>query len=102
MFFDEIGAFIIKFLQASFYGIFTNWEINKYGDATSLDWCQIECWIILFVVFLALFVVLLCKSSIVEKLSKHILPLSVIVWLWGVLVYVVGFYNTGVNIGCKS
>ena len=97
MFFDEIWAFIIKFLQANFNGLFKTWGQDVPEEAKSLDWSQIECWIMFFPIFVAILVVLLCKTNIVEKLSKYILPLSIIIWFLGVIVYIVGFYDTGVN-----
>ena len=40
---------------------------------------------------------MLCKSKLVEKLSRHILSLSIFVWIGGVIVYIVGFYSNHVN-----
>lgn len=97
MSFDEIWVSIIKFLQANFDNLLKNWGVGNPHTATSLDWSRIEQWVILFILFLAVSVVLLCKSNIIEKLSKRILPLSLIIWLSGVFVYIVGYYNSGVN-----
>ena len=97
MFFNEVWSLIRRFSQENFKGIFGPWGLNTPEDATALNWCSIEYWMIFFVVFSAIFVVLLCKSKIVERLSKHILSLSLIVWFGGVLLYIVGFYNSGVN-----
>lgn len=97
MFPDKVWTFIIEFLQANFEGMFGTWGLNASKDATALNWCSIGYWMVFFVVFSVIFIVLLCKSKIVEKLSKHILPLSLTVWFGGVLLYIVGFYNSGVN-----
>lgn len=97
MFPDKVWTFIIEFLQANFEGMFGTWGLNASKDATALNWCSIGYWMVFFVVFSVIFIVLLCKSKIVEKLSKHILPLSLTVWFGGVLLYIVGFYDSGVN-----
>lgn len=97
MFFDELQKWSLMFWEQNFKGIFQSWGLARYDEATSLNWSTIGCWLLFFVIIFAVFVNLLCKKKPIEKLSKHLLLLSLAVWLLGVLIYIVGFYNSGVN-----
>ncbi len=97
MLFDKIQTNIMQFLQGNFKGMFDTWGQTKESGETVLNWCQIELWMIFFVIFSSVIILLLCKSKIIEKLSKHILSLSLTVWLLGVFTYIVGFYGSNVN-----
>lgn len=92
---------LTEFFSTNFKGVFCAWETtqpNQY-DVTSIDWCSISSWIILFGVFLLAAYFVLSKSRILDKLSKHILILSLssITWILGVVIYIIGFYNDHVN-----
>lgn len=97
MFFDEFWEWLVEFWKHNFAGMLHSWGKASTEQATSLVWDPICHWIILFIIFLFISTVLLCKSKLIEKLSRYIMPLSVAVWFWGVLIYIMGFYNSGVN-----
>ena len=97
MFFDEFWKWLVEFWKHNFAGMLHSWGKASAEQVTSLVWDPICYWIILFIIFLFISAVLLCKSKLMEKLSRYIMPLSVAVWFWGVLIYIVGFYNSGVN-----
>ena len=97
MFFDKFWKWFVEFWKHNFAGMLHSWGKASAEQVTSLVWDPICRWIILFIIFLFISAVLLCKSKLIEKLSRYILPLSVAVWFWGVLIYIVGFYNSGVN-----
>lgn len=97
MFFDEFWKWLVEFWKHNFAGMLHSWGKASAEQVTSLVWDPICHWIILFIIFLFISAVLLCKSKLIEKLSRYIMPLSVVVWFWGVLIYIVGFYNSGVN-----
>lgn len=97
MFFDEFWKWLVEFWKHNFAGMLHSWGKASAEQVTSLVWDPICHWIILFIIFLFISAVLLCKSKLIEKLSRYIMPLSVAVWFWGVLIYIVGFYNSGVN-----
>ena len=97
MLINNIQTNIIQFLQDNFKGIFNAWGATGASDETVLNWCQIEFWMIFFVIFSFVIIFLLCKSQIIEKLAKHILSLSLTIWFLGVLVYIVGFYDSNAN-----
>ena len=70
---------------------------QKAEKIQDIEWSPIGSWAIFFIVFLLVMTYLLCKSRLIEKLSKHILQISMVVWILGVFVYIVGFYSNGVN-----
>ena len=97
MFFDEFWKWLVEFWKHNFAGMLHSWGTVNADPVKSLVWDPICHWIILFIIFIFISAVLLCKSKLIEKLSRYIMPLSVTVWLLGVLIYIVGFYNSGVN-----
>lgn len=97
MFFKDFWRWLVEFWGQNFMGKIGEWEIVEKADAKFVDWNSIEHWMIFFFIFSFVCVILLCKSKLIEKLSKHILLLSLIVWSLGVCIYIVGFYDTGVN-----
>ena len=97
MFFDEFWKWLVEFWKHNFAGMLHSWGTVSADPVKSLVWDPICHWIILFIIFLFISAILLCKSKLIEKLSRYIMPLSVTVWLLGVLIYIVGFYNSGVN-----
>jgi hypothetical protein len=96
MFNKEFWKWFIELWNGNFQDTFSLWGL-KADQANALNWHHIELWIIFFIIFSILMVRLLGKSKLIEKLSKHILPLSLFVWIGGVVVYIIGFYNSGVN-----
>ena len=97
MFFYNVWAFLEMFWQNNFSGMFKSWVVGVPKDVESLELCHLGYWMILFLLLLAIIVALLCKTKIIEKLSNHIFLLSFCVWLSGVFIYIVGFYDSGVN-----
>lgn len=97
MFFGEIWKWLVEFWNQNFMGLIGEWGAKGIKTATFVNWHSIECWIVFFVILSLVFTIILCKSKLIEKLSKYIMPASVVVWFLGVLVYIVGFYNSGVN-----
>ncbi len=99
MFFKDIWEWIVKFWQLNFMKSLSlgSWGTASSDPVKSLAWEPICYWIILFIIFISIFAILLCKSQLIEKLSRYILPLSVTVWFLGVLIYIVGFYNSEVT-----
>ena len=63
----------------------------------SIDLTTVGYWIAFFVVLLLLFGWLLRKHRLFEMLSKHVSWMAMTVWFFGVLIYIVGFYNPDVN-----
>lgn len=97
MFFEEFWKWLIEFCRQNFMRTIGTWGVSGYETDKSLDWCPISYWIVFFILFSIVFTIILCRTKLIEKLSRHILALSVVVWILGVLVYIVGFYNSGVN-----
>lgn len=99
MFSDKTFEPILAFFNEVFKGMFNAWNIDSGERTVSVyeEWQPLCSWMIFFVIFAVIVVYLLCKSRIIEHLSRHILSLSFWVWLFGVLVYIVGFYNGNVN-----
>lgn len=99
MFLKDIWEWIVKFWQLNFMKTLSlgSWGTASSDPVKSLAWEPICYWIILFIIFISIFAILLCKSKLIEKLSRYILPLSVTVWFLGVLIYIVGFYNSEVT-----
>ena len=98
MFNKEFWQWLIKFWNENFKGSIGEWNpITKIEKLTTIEWGSITLWVIFFIIFTILVTALLCKSKLVEKLSRHILSLSIFVWIGGVIVYIVGFYSNYVN-----
>lgn len=97
MFLEEVWTWLVELWNHNFMGMFRVWGSTGVKIADSLNWHSIGYWIVFFILFSALFIIILCRSKLIEKLSRHILSLSVAVWFLGVLIYIIGFYNSGVN-----
>lgn len=97
MLFDKIMESLSKFSADNFDGALNTWGVASDVKTTSIDWSSVENWMIFFVILFIAIVLLLSKSRIIEKLSKHILSLSLVVWFIGVFIYIIGFYNSEVN-----
>ena len=98
MFNKEFWQWLIKFWNENFKGSIGKWNPNlAIEDVKTIEWGSIALWVIFFIIFTILLTALLCKSKLVEKLSRHILSLSIFVWIGGVIVYIVGFYSNHVN-----
>ena len=54
-------------------------------------------WNVLFILLSGIMIYLLCKTKIFEWLSRRVLLLATIIWIWGALLYIVGFYNEHIN-----
>ena len=96
MFFKDFWQWLVKFWELNFTGTlnFCSWGTASKESVTSFAWEPIGHWIVLFIIFILIFYLLLCKSKLIEKLSRYIMPLSVAVWFLGVIIYIVGFYNS--------
>ena len=95
---------MLKFVEKFWYENFGDFSsLEKWGEtresikSCDMDWMPIYYWIILFVVLLILFVILSRFRRIFDWHSKHILGSALVIWIVGVLVYIVGLYNEGVN-----
>lgn len=99
MFLKDFWQWLVKFWELNFMGTlnFCSWETASKESVISFAWNPIGHWIVLFIIFILIFVFLLCKSKLIEKLSRYIMPLSVGVWIGGVIIYIAGFYNSEVN-----
>ena len=97
MLLSEIWEFLVAFIQENFKGMITTWGHANSNSVKEIAWSPIVYWIILFIALSIIATFLLSRTKIIEKLSKHILLLSFIVWFSGVLVYIVGFYNSEAN-----
>ena len=87
----------IAHLPEDFQGIFIAGNNTGNNELTSLEGFPAIYWITFFILLSFAFVFVLCKSNAIEKLSKHLLSMSLLVWFIGVIVYIVGFYSLGVN-----
>ena len=87
----------IAHLPENFQGIFIAGNNTGNNELTSLEGFPAIYWITFFILLSLAFVLVLCKSNVIEKLSKHILSMSLLVWFIGVIVYIIGFYSLGVN-----
>ena len=96
--FKNILAMLKAFIEANFRGIFTQWEtVDQLTQTSSICWCTVKSWLILFAIFVVIFVLILCKEGVVKWLSKHILISAFVVWLLGAFVYIVGYYHKDLN-----
>lgn len=93
----EFWSYLMTFVYENFKGIPAVWGNADSNLAEGIQWRPIVSWMALFAIFSIFLLFLLCKSKIIEKLSRHILLLSSSVWFFGVLVYIVGFYNDYTN-----
>lgn len=92
--------FVHRFCENNFgnWSSFASWTIeHKIDDVTSVDWSTIGCWGELFVLFFAVMVIFLLCNKAVEWLSKHLSLIALLVWVAGVGVYMVGFYQESLN-----
>lgn len=99
MFFQEFINWFTEFMKQIFMD-FNNCITAANNFVKIVNVYRVENLIVFFIIFFIVLVVILCKSKLIEKLSKHILSLSILVWLLGVLIYIVGFYrveNTELN-----
>ena len=98
---DHMLEFIKKFLFENFgdFSSVAKWGKSRNNGVSSgdIDWMAIYDWSILFVFLLIVFVILSRYRKIFDWLSKHILSSALIIWIVGVLIYIVGLYNEGVN-----
>ena len=97
MFLKNLLKWLEEFWGHNFSGTFGSWGTIEVEKVESLNWDFIGDWLVFFAIFTALLTLILCKSRLIEKLSKHILSMSLIIWLAGVIVYIVGFYSPTVN-----
>ncbi len=99
-FFEWIIDAVNKFLCENFGGFTSpaHWdEPHDVATINSINWESINCWIVLAVVLLILFGTIFSKSKIIDKLSRNLSWLSVLVWVLGVVLYIIALYNDGVN-----
>lgn len=94
---EKGDSIFTNFWLNNFDRTFETWGKAKTETVTSLQWDMIYSWFGFFIILLAVFVLLLSRTKAIERISKHLLLCSSIVWLLGVFVYIVGFYNGGVN-----
>ena len=86
-----------SFLNDIFGSYFCVWGIAGDDKVTSLNWFSIYSGVVFFVILLVFFIILLCKTKILEKISNHIFLLSFIVWIFGTVIYIIGFSNPSTN-----
>ena len=89
MFGDKFLNLISGFYKENFEGTFKAWNVLAENGV----WYDM----LFFLIFIGLLMFLFSKSKLIEKLSKHILLCSFVVWFFGVFVYTVGFYGKEVN-----
>ena len=72
---------------------------DKHPAVTTdcINWEVVGSWCVLLTLMLLLFVWLFSKHRIIDKLTKHLSWMTVVVWVLGVMVYIVGYYNCEVN-----
>lgn len=97
MFFKETWSIIEKFFLECFNCTIAPWGCKVLNGDDPIIWNSICHWCCFFALLVIIFAILFSKTKVIERLSRHILVLSVMVWLFGVIVYIVGFYNNGVN-----
>ncbi len=90
------------------------WGINGFrewadhhvkSDLDSINLYQVQKWDLIFVALVVAFLVYFLfrkrnaerRRAVSRTISKILLPSALIVWLLGVLIYIVGFYNTSVT-----
>ncbi len=88
---------ITAWLPDNFQGVFITSREVIDTEITSVDSRIVSYWIVFFVFFALLLLGLLCKTKMIERLSRHLLPISFVVWFFGVIVYIIGFYECSVN-----
>ena len=93
MFVDQILSWLSRFASDNFRA---DSLLLDSGQST-VNLSTIGSWVVLFLVLLVVFIYFLRKTRIFEWISKHILSFAIVVWLWGVVVYIVGFYNGEVS-----
>lgn len=104
---DQLCKLFVDFWNNNFVGVLHLW---RGGESTNLEpdpleWNSVWHWVAFAVLLIAAFTLLFTKSKLIEKLSKYIMPLSMIVWGAGVLVYIVGFFDkevTGVSVVLRA
>ena len=94
---------ILEFFMDFWAGVSSNCGIDKWlphlpAEASSV----VVSWTILFLLLLILFmgVAILSRrsaSKIISSLSHHLFLVSLLIWVCGVVVYIVGFYNSTLN-----
>lgn len=99
MSFDSIIDFLTRFWNENFGKFISHekWVISHNNVNEMLDWttiCHLE---VFFALLTVVFIVLLRHYKLFNWLAKHILIGALLVWIAGVWVYIVGFYNKDVN-----
>ena len=95
---EKSNNIFTNFWEHNFGKTFELWGNNAVAnEANSLQWDAIFNWFGFFIILLAVFVFLLSRTKVIEKISKHLLLCSSIVWFLGVFIYIVGFYHSQVN-----
>lgn len=94
--FSGILEFLKKIWErTSLYG-----SLDVWNNSMLVDMSVIGYWIILLGFLLALGIWFLSNkrtSRLLESISNNLLIVSSIIWLFGVIVYIIGFYREGLN-----
>ncbi|MBQ4631954.1 MAG: hypothetical protein IJB46_01195, partial [Prevotella sp.] len=95
---DKINNFLSPFLQFSYVD---NWEEKSSTNIEPVNTGTIELWIIGFIIIFIIGLYLLCNKrflNLLDSISRKRLGISsVFIWLCGVIIYITGFYSSGVN-----
>ena len=97
---EFIKEFFVDFWEENFGGFASSalWGNHQtFEEVDSINWCAVSHWLLLALLLFALFLLLFSRQKIIDKLSKQISWLSALVWILGVAIYVIGFYDNGVN-----
>lgn len=75
-------------------------SVEFWESKVPVDFGVTNCWIAWFAIFFVVCVLLLANKRAIrvfEGLSRNLLLISLPIWLLGVAVYIIGFYNAGLN-----
>lgn len=98
--FECIKEFIVEFLSENFGGFTFMPQWDESHTSVTIQAINMDIvwhWMMLALLLIALLGFLFSRHKFVAKISKHISWLSIVVWGFGVWIYIVGFYDAGVN-----
>lgn len=100
---SNISNSLVKYYNSSaFHDSLEKWVNSSIGERY-VDYGEIVLWFTLFLLLLGLFVLCLSRrrsSRVIETVSNNLLVISLIVWVLGVVVYIVGYWHA--NLGWLS
>ena len=76
------------------HGLESEWDTSLYIGKMSVDVC-LWGWVVLSFILVLLLLCFVPKpfSRLLDKISAYLFPLAILVWLVGIFVYAIGFYN---------